>query len=1632
MNIKQKRVMRVMLAFVMLVAILIPVANNLTGKAASPNSGWNSVYCYNSCYKVNTSSGLALKQSASDSASTIITVPNGAMVYVINITSSLWGYTAYNGKYGYINLSSGATRLDSAPETVAELKSRFDAVMTFFPTNSVWKGSRNNTSIGQYRKTLGGDGPSTCFGYAAEVWRALFGTEMAMAYKSSQKHIFSSTSTMKLVGSSVNGTVDDMKTLLLKARCGDIIQGVHSSCVNSSGQSITTSTGYTGQHTMVVYSVDSEGIVICDANCGSRGKTDNKVENLYKYTWDRLYEERGGAISLYTSSTYPPEKVLPIVGGEITVKNSQGTAASSFYVQDKIKFDASVSNATSIVYHIVNKKTNKDVATVNVTSPSSGASATYTFTKLFDNATSYSVYYEAKNSAGSHKSKSKDFTVISPTVSIKTGDIELETGTTKKLELGTYSPTSNVKFTWTTSDPDVATISQQGVVTAKKAGTVTAIVSMKYTGTGGSVTVTAKVNVKVNNPTYEVSFDVNGGTGDCQPITVEKTKQYGTLPTPSKTGYKFKGWYTAKTGGTQITATSTVSIDKNITLYAQWEAYKYSITFDANGEGGVVSSDAKGFLATYDSALGTLPTATRPGYNFAGWYTDKSGGTAVTKDTVFKNPRATTYYAHWTLASFKVTFDANGGKASLASKTVTYTKTYGDLPTATRTGYNFAGWYTGKNGSGTQITASSEVKITKDTTLYAKWTAKEYTVSFDSDTAAGKYNSIKVKYDSAYGTLPTPVKAGYEFKGWYTKAKDGTLIKSTDIVKTASDHTLYAYWEPGKFTVKFDANGGQTPTSSKTVTYLTTYGALPIPERVGYSFVGWFTSKTDGNRIIDSTKVEIVANTTLYAQWTANTYEISFDTGSDSKFDLIKVVFDDVFGELPTPTKRGYTFVGWYTSEKYGAQSINKDSVLKIGENTTLYAHWKANTYKVTFDPSSGSVDVESMDVVFDSEYGKLPTPVRFGYEFLGWYTESGRKGELVDSNTIVNNAQDIVLYAHWSARRVVVTFDPNNGVCEEKTREYEFDMEFGSFPKPTRTGYTFVGWLQSNGEYLEVEAIVDFVDDVIVVAQWSANSYNIRLDVNGGSFASEDEKTSFTVTYDSKYPQLGTPHKHGYRFVGWKTEDGAFAYSGEIVKITSSQSLTAQWASVVYVVEFDTDGGSLDKTYIKVGYKQQYGELPTPIKNGYSFAGWKDDEGNIVNEDTVYEKTEGSKLYAQWTERMYEITFDPNGGRMEADFKLKLKYGQQYGELPTPTRIGYKFTKWADKDGNAIYSTSNLEVADDTKYYAQWVALVFDVEFDGNGSSMTVPPISVTYGETYDILPEIERNGYGFDGWYDENGNLVTEESIVEITEHTVLTARWTAFEYVLVFDANGGECDVDRMNFTFDIQGGSLPVASKEGCIFVGWFDENGSMFTEDTELDKEKDNIFTARWALTEYSVYFNVRGSINSVLTKTVEYKAELGVLPLVDVYGYEFVCWQYSNGKTANEDDVYSSVSDTVLYAVLVPGKYTVSFYAEGGEPEFLQKTVISGEAFGELPQTVRHGYVLIGWFTEDGIRITENMSADIDDDMNVHARWAKVESDTDGIFRNNSMLATSCEVFAGVDLVLLLLTLLKKRKKKTV
>ena len=475
-----------------------------------------------------------------------------------------------------------------------------------------------------------------------------------------------------------------------------------------------------------------------------------------------------------------------------------------------------------------------------------------------------------------------------------------------------------LRGTWTSSNPSVISVDDNGTLHAKAPGTATITVNRQSYSFSKQITVTLST----------ISFSGNGATSGFMESIQGAIGQSATIPNVgfSRTGYTFTGWNTSPDGtGTAYRPNATIQFAaQNITLYAQWKVRSYSVNFDSNGGSAVASQSVK-----YGSKASRPTDPTRAGHTFQGWYTSRDGGArydfnqTVTGDV--------TLYAHWSVNSYTLAFDGNGGKASESSRKVQYGNQYGTLPTATRTGYAFQGWYTARSG-GSQVSSSTTMEAA-NTTVYAHWTVNTYTVSFDSN-GGSAVASQSVRYGSKATQPANPTRAGHTFQGWYTARSGGSKYDFGTAV--TGDVTLYAHWSVNSYTLTFDGNGGKPSEASRTVAYGGQYGSLPTATRTGYAFQGWYTARDGGTKVSPSTTMG-AADTTLYARWSVNSYTVSFDSDGGSNVPAQKVRYGSKASRPADPTRAGHTFQGWYTSRDGGSKY---DFGTAVTGDVTLHAHW--------------------------------------------------------------------------------------------------------------------------------------------------------------------------------------------------------------------------------------------------------------------------------------------------------------------------------------------------------------------------------------------------------------------------------------------------------------------------------------------------------------------------------------------------------------------------------------------------------------------------------------------------------------------------------------------------------------------
>lgn len=402
----------------------------------------------------------------------------------------------------------------------------------------------------------------------------------------------------------------------------------------------------------------------------------------------------------------------------------------------------------------------------------------------------------------------------------------------------------------------------------------------------------------------------------------------------------------------------------------------------------------------------------------------------------------------------------------------------------------------------------------------------------------------------------TPVRPGYTFLGFF----DGERKWDFATDKVTEDLSLVAGWELITYELVYELGGGVN-SEENPESFDVTSGNITLnaPTRKGYTFSGWFAD-ADFTESIDSIDPSVLADVTVYARWTLNVYNITYELGGGTNSPDNPPTFDIEAGEvtLGTPTKEGYLFGGWYTD----VDPENKVTTVNIDlyGDITLYASWILNVYNVTYElgvngatnQNPGSFDIETGDITL----GKPEAP---GYTFAGWYTDPDFKTPITVIN--VNIFADITIYAKWEKNIYNITYELYGGVNAE-ANPGEFDVESGTLElgSATRPGYSFDGWY-TDPDFKNQVTHINVLGSVTLYAKWKVNVYNITYNLNGG-INSKDNPTSFDV--NTGIIVLGVPTRDGFAFDGWYTDSG-FEDPISIIDVNVYKDITvyAKWIDV-------------------------------------------------------------------------------------------------------------------------------------------------------------------------------------------------------------------------------------------------------------------------------------------------------------------------------------------------------------------------------------------------------------------------------------------------------------------------------------
>ncbi|MDR1065234.1 MAG: InlB B-repeat-containing protein [Oscillospiraceae bacterium] len=307
-----------------------------------------------------------------------------------------------------------------------------------------------------------------------------------------------------------------------------------------------------------------------------------------------------------------------------------------------------------------------------------------------------------------------------------------------------------------------------------------------------------------------------------------------------------------------------------------------------------------------------------------------------------------------------------------------------------------------------------------------------YTISYSANGGSDAPGSQTKTHGAALTLSATkPTRTGYTFQGWATSNTATSAAYSVGASFTANANTtLYAVWKANTYTVSYNANGGSGAPGSQTKTHgapLTLSSTKPT--RDGYAFQGWATSNTATSAAY-SAGASFIGNatTTLYAVWKANTYTITYNAngGSGAPSSQTKTYGATLTLSSTKPTRDGYTFQGWATSNTATSAAYSAGASFTTNANTTLYAVWKANTYTVSYNANGGVGAPSSQTKTHNAALTLSSTkPTRTDYVFVGWSeTQSATIQTYLPSDLFIKDA-NTTLYAVWRQAQTTPTGVP-------------------------------------------------------------------------------------------------------------------------------------------------------------------------------------------------------------------------------------------------------------------------------------------------------------------------------------------------------------------------------------------------------------------------------------------------------------------------------------------------------------------------------------------------------------------------------------------------------------------------------
>jgi uncharacterized repeat protein (TIGR02543 family) len=843
---------------------------------------------------------------------------------------------------------------------------------------------------------------------------------------------------------------------------------------------------------------------------------------------------------------------------------------------------------------------------------------------------------------------------------------------------------------------------------------------------------------------------------------------------------------------------------------------------------------------------------------------------------------------------YTVTFDSYGGTPVPPKQEVKYGLTATKPADPTLKGYTFAFWYLGEDEQ--NATAYDfNTPVTGDITLTAKWNINKYTVTFDSYGGTPVPPVQEVEYGLTATKPADPTLKGYTFAFWYLGEDEQNATAYDFDTPVTENITLTAKWNINKYTVAFNTDGGTPVPPAQEVEYGLTATEPAAPEKTGYTFDGWYLGdeKYDFSAAVEQ-------NITLTAKWTQNTYTVTFDPNGGNELaeaDKTKVVkIGEAYGELPTPTRKGYNFAGWYTEAEEGTV-VTADTTVSAMTDHTLYAHWeakKANVHIMIFKSNDLGTPIVDRAYTTDAVYGDTldlaeidpSSYLDFDFEIDGGWYDDGLfnlykkyvSGEQANKPAALTKLQ---ITGNWQNLKLIVTelvpvvyFKSAEALAEYQNDHSKVEniifttkarvgstLPTADAPTATRDGYTFTFWSREGqiGTDVTGQTVNGWTN---LVANWEARTdtpYTVEhyLENLDGSYA-----------LDTTEPLKGTTDTTVTAAA--KSYDN-FTYDSTVPDTVASGNIAAD-GSLVLKLFYTRNTYDYTVRHIKQlpdgSYDEANAEVETLSGKFEALAAVtaKDYGSHYPTNDADTKQNikieKGLTIDVKYDLDEHTLTFETNGG--SAINPVTVRHGNAVARPADPTKDKYTFIGWyADPEFTEEYDFATVLEADKTIY----------AKFE-----LTSTPIGDIYVR-YDVL-HIKQLP---DGTYDLANAEVEHLSAKKDTTVTAVIKDYRATHHVNVnrtlskltgtaiqpyMGVDGKPVytilsvyyDLDFHTLTFDTMGGSkiapetvrhgLTVAKPKdpvngGYIFDGWYTDKTFRTPYNFATPLTQDTTIYAKW-------------------------------------------------------------------------------------------------------------------------------------------------------------------------------------------